>query len=163
MTAIMKAFSKRESLAIPKGGAMTIFKTGSLLSAPGIKIVTASSFLTSEKKLFMGRGLARDLRIKVPGIDKIFGGMILENCGHLGRYGLLIYERWGILQVRCSFNEKPDLGLISFGIKGLKEFAEETGYIIHLEYPGIEDGELSKEEVGPILDNLPNNVHVWEK
>jgi hypothetical protein len=62
-----------------EGGAMPIFKTGSLLSAPGIKIVIASSLLTSERKLFMGRGLARDLKIKVPGIDKIFGSMILKT------------------------------------------------------------------------------------
>ena len=33
---------------------MPIFKTGSLLSAPGIKIVTASSFLTSEGKTLYG-------------------------------------------------------------------------------------------------------------
>ncbi len=142
---------------------MPIFKTGSFLSAPGIKIVTASSFLTSERKLFMGKGLARDLKIKVAGIDKIFGSLILENGGHLGRYGLLIYERWGVFQVKCRFNEKPDLELITFGIERVREFAQDTGYIIHLEYPGIQDGQLSKEEVGPILNDLPNNVHVWEK
>ena len=96
---------------------MPIFKTGSLLSAPGIKIVTASSFLTSERKIFMGKGLVRDLKIKVPGIDEIFGSMILENCGHAGRYGFLNYERWGILQVRYRFNDKADLELITFGIE----------------------------------------------
>ena len=102
---------------------MPIFKKGSLLTVPGIKIVTASSFLTSEKKLFMGKGLARDLRIKVPGIDKIFGGMILETCGHLGKYGLLVYERWGVFQVRHSFHEKADLELVTFGLKRVREFA----------------------------------------
>jgi hypothetical protein len=146
-----------------EGGAMPIFKVGSLLSAPGIKIVTASSFLTSEGKLFMGRGLARDLKIKVPGIDKIFGSMILENGGHGGRYGLLVYEKWGIFQVRYRFNEKPDLELISYGIERVKEFAQETNYIIHLEYPGIDEGELTMEEVGPIIYMLPGNVYVWKK
>jgi hypothetical protein len=163
----MKAFSKRNFSPLPKGpenkgGAMPIFKTGFLLSAPGIKIVTASSFLTSERKLFMGKGLARDLKIKVPGIDQIFGSMILENCGHAGRYGLLVYERWGIFQVRYRFNDKPDLELIRFGIEQVREFAEETNYIIHLEYPGIGEGELTKEEIGPLVDTLPGNVYVWE-
>ncbi len=142
---------------------MPTFKKGSLLTVPGIKIVTASSFLTSEKKLFMGKGLARDLRIKVPGIDKIFGGMILETCGHLGKYGLLVYERWGVFQVRHSFHEKADLELVTFGLKRVREFAEETGYIISLEYPGLDGGELSENDVEPILDMLPNNVHVWKK
>lgn len=142
---------------------MPIFKTGSLLSAPGIKIVTASSFLTSERKIFMGKGLVRDLKIKVPGIDEIFGSMILENCGHAGRYGFLNYERWGILQVRYRFNDKADLELIAFGIERVREFAQETNYIIHLEYPGINEGELTKEETGPMVNALPGNVFVWEK
>jgi hypothetical protein len=142
---------------------MPIFKTGPFLSVPGIKIVTASSFLTTERKLFMGRGLARDLRIKVPGIDKIFGSMILENGGHTGRYGLLVYERWGVFQVRYRFNDKVDLELITFGIERLREFAEETNFIIHLEYPGIAEGEFTKEEVGPIVNTLPGNVYVWER
>ena len=142
---------------------MPIFKTGSLLSAPGIKIVTASSFLTSERKLFMGRGLARDLKIKVPGIDKIFGSMVLENGGHAGRYGLLVYERWGVFQVRYRFNESPDFELITFGMEMARAFAQETNYIIHLEFPGIGEGELTKEEVRPIVETLPGNVYVWEK
>jgi hypothetical protein len=142
---------------------MPQFKTGAMLGAPGIKIVTASSFLTSEGKLFMGRGLARDLKIKVPGIDKIFGSMVLENGGHLGRYGLLVYERWGVFQVRRRFNDKADLELITFGIERVREFAEDTGYIINLEYPDIQDEELTQEEIGPIVDTLPDNVYVWEK
>jgi hypothetical protein len=141
---------------------MPQFKTGAMLGAPGIKIVTASSFLTSEGKLFMGRGLARDLKIKVPGIDKIFGSMVLENGGHLGRYGLLVYERWGVFQVRRRFNDKADLELITYGIEKVREFAEDTGYIIHLEYPDIQDEELTQEEIGPIVDTLPGNVYVWE-
>ena len=142
---------------------MPQFKTGSMLGAPGIKIVTASSFLTSEGKLFMGKGLARDLKIKVPGIDKIFGSMVLENGGHAGRYGFLNYERWGILQVRYRFNDKADLELIAFGIENVREFAEDTGYIINLEYPDIQDEELTEEEIGPIVDTLPGNVYIWEK
>ena len=141
---------------------MPLFKTGAMLGAPGIKIVTASSFLTSEGKLFMGRGLARDLKIKVPGIDKIFGSMVLENGGHLGRYGLLVYERWGVFQVRRRFSDKADLELITFGIEKVREFAEDTGYIINLEYPDIQDEELTQEEVGPIVDTLPGNVYIWE-
>ena len=142
---------------------MPILKTGSFLGAPGIKIVTASSFLTSEGKLFMGTGLARDLKIKVPGIDKIFGSMVLENGGHGGRYGLLVYERWGIFQVRSSFIDKANLELIAFGMERVREFAQETNFIIHLEYPGIGDWDLTKEEVGPVVNTLPGNVYVWEK
>ena len=142
---------------------MPRFKTGAMVKAPGIKIVNASSFLTSEEKLYMGCGFARDLKIKIPGIDKIFGGMVLDNGGHLGRYGLLIYEKYGILQTRHCFNGSPNLDLIRFGITRLKMFAEETGYISNLEYPGIRGTEFGKEKVDPILGDLPKNVYVWEK
>jgi hypothetical protein len=107
--------------------------------------------------------LARDLKIKVPGIDKIFGSMILENGGHGGKYGFLNYEKWGILQVRYRFNETADLELISFGMERVKDFAQETNFIIHLEYPGIGDGDLTKEEVGPLVGTLPGNVYIWER
>jgi len=142
---------------------MAQFKIGAMLEVPGIKIVTACSYLTVEHTLFMGRGLARELKVLVPGIDGIFGRMLLSNGGHLGRYGLMIYERWGVLQVRRHYDEKADLDLIAFSLERLKSFAEETEYIINLEYPGIAEGELTKEEIGPILRGLPDNVYVWEK
>ena len=142
---------------------MAIFTTGGLLYAPGIKIVTACSYLTAEWTLFMGRGLARELQVKVLGIDGIFGRMLLENGGHLGRYGLMNYEKYGVLQINRHYDDKPDLALIAFGIHRLRRFAEETGYIIHLEYPGLSYKGLSAKGVGPILNALPDNVHVWER
>ena len=75
---------------------MPLFKAGDLLSNPGIKIVIACSYLTVEHTLYMGKGLARELKVKVLGIDGIFGRMLLDNGGHLGRYGLMIYERYGV-------------------------------------------------------------------
>ena len=141
---------------------MAQFKVGNMLDAPGIKIVTACSYLTVEHTLFMGKRLARELKVKIPGIDGIFGRMVIDNGGHLGRYGLMIYERWGVLQVRRHYDERADLALITFGLERLKSFAEETGYIFNVEYPGIGEGELIKEEIGPILKGLPDNVYIWE-
>jgi hypothetical protein len=141
---------------------MPLFKTGDLLNGPGIKIVTACSYLTVDHTLYMGKGLARELKVMVPGIDEIFGRMLLDNGGHLGRYGVLIYEKYGVFQVRRHYDERADLDLIIFGKNKLKSFAKETGYLIHLEFPG-QMGELNKEEVKAILDDLPYNVYVWER
>jgi hypothetical protein len=172
MTAIMRVFAKEESSPVPNpelkietknGGVMAVFKTGDLLDTPGIKIVTACSYLTVDGTLFMGKGLARELKVKVLGIDEIFGRMLLSNGGHLGSYGLMNYEKYAVLQVRRHYDDKPDLALISFGIQRLRIFAEETGYIIHLEYPGLAYKELTPREVGPILNALPDNIHVWER
>jgi hypothetical protein len=142
---------------------MPRFKTGNLFKVPGLKVVTANSSLTKDGRLVMGRGAAGDLKLKVPGIDKIFGKMIQETCGHLGLYGLLMCGIYGAVQVTYDFRDKADLDLIAFSMAFLADEAETNRYICHINYPGIGNGRLSKEEVKPLLDILPDNVYVWER
>jgi hypothetical protein len=143
---------------------MPIFRTGEMFHASGYLIVTTNSFLTSEVKLVMGRGAAWILKMKVPGIDRVFGKMISETCGHLGRYGLLFHERYGALQVKYRFDEKARVDLIEFSLRKLAEIAKEyPKSIFNINYPGIGNGGLRKPEVQPLLDVLPDNVFIWEK
>ena len=143
---------------------MPIFKTGEMFHASGYLIVTTNSFLTSEVKLVMGRGAAWVLKMKVPGIDLVFGKMISETCGHLGHYGLLFHQRFGALQVKYRFDEKARLELIQFSLERLAEKSEEFPKSrFNINYPGIGNGGLRKPEVQPLLDVLPDNVFVWEK
>jgi hypothetical protein len=140
---------------------MPIFKKGEMIYAPGYIIVTTNSFLTPDTKLVMGRGAAWGLKTKVPGIDQMFGRMIHETCGHLGRYGLLFYGRYGALQVKRGFNEKANTALIEFSLKKLAEIAKKSpDSKFNINYPGIGNGGLSKSEVRPLLDVLPDNVYV---
>jgi hypothetical protein len=102
--------------------------------------------------------------MKVPGIDWIFGKMVYETCGHLGRYGLLFHHRYGALQVKYRFDEKARLDLIEFSLERLTEKAEEFPKSrFNINYPGIGYGRLSKQEVEPLLESLPDNIYVWEK
>ena len=143
---------------------MPIFKKGEMFRAPGFIIVTTNSFLTSEVKLVMGRGAAWQLKLKVPGIDKIFGKMIHETCGHLGRYGLLFNGKYGAFQVKYRFNEKADLDLIKFSMVMLSlEAKKDREAIFNINFPGIGNGRLTEDEVKPVLRTLPDNVHVWKK
>ena len=143
---------------------MPIFRTGEMFHASGYLIVTTNSFLTSEVKLVMGRGAAWVLKMKVPGIDQVFGKMISESCGHLGRYGLLFHRRFGALQVKYRFDEKARLDLIEFSLEKLTEKAEESpSSTFNINYPGIGNGGLRKPEVRPLLGILPDNVFIWEK
>lgn len=143
---------------------MPIFETGGMFRAPGFIIVTTNSFLTSEIKLVMGRGAAYDLKVIVPGIDLIFGKMINETCGHLGRYGLVFHERYGAFQVKYRFNQKARLDLITYSISRLSTVANrDRKSIFNVNYPGIGNGELKEHQVRPILEMLPSNVHVWKK
>ncbi len=143
---------------------MPIFKTGEMFHASGYLIVTTNSFLTSEVRLVMGRGAAWVLKMKVPGIDRIFGKMISETCGHLGLYGLLFHQRFGALQVKYRFDEKARVDLIEFSLRRLAEIAKETpNSKFNVNYPGIGNGGLNKQEVRFLLNVLPDNVCVWEK
>jgi hypothetical protein len=143
---------------------MPIFKTGEMFQASGYLIVSTNSFLTSEVKLVMGRGAAWVLKMKVPGIDLVFGKMISETCGHLGCYGLLFHQRYGALQVKYRFDEKAKLELIEFSLRRLAGIAKESpNSRFNINYPGIRNGGLRKQEVRPLLDVLPDNVFIWEK
>ena len=143
---------------------MPIFKTGELFKAPGIKIVTASSFiLTRQQKLLMERGAALELRQMIPNIEFSFGKMIIETCGHLGVYGLLMNGNYGAAQIKYDFRDKADINLIAFSMAALADKAKANGHTYNINYPGIGNGGLSKEEVKPLLEILPDNVYVWER
>ena len=143
---------------------MPTFKTGEMFSAPGFIIVTTNSFLTSEVKVVMGRGAAWQLKRKIPGIEKTFGKMILDTCGHLGKYGLMFHGNYGAAQVKYHFKEMADLDLIEFSmIKLSLEAKKDQKTIFNINYPGIGNGRLKESEVKPALRMLPDNVHVWKK
>ena len=143
---------------------MPTFKTGEMFRAPGFIIVTTNSFLTSEVKVVMGRGAAWQLKRKVPGIEKTFGKMILDTCGHLGRYGLMFHGKYGAAQVKYHFMEIADLDLIEFSMNKLSlEAKKNPKTIFNINYPGIGNGRLKENEVKPALRTLPDNVHVWKK
>jgi len=143
---------------------MAIFREGNLFREPGFKFVTTNSYLTKDLRLVMGRGAALELKTISPGIDQIFGNIINRTCGHLGVYGLIKIDHasCGAFQVKHHFRDKADLELIQFGIVLLTAEARNMDQIVHLNYPGIGNGKLSKEEIRPLLNILPDNVHVWE-
>jgi hypothetical protein len=142
---------------------MPTFKTGNMFKVPGLKIVTTNSFLTKDRRLVMGRGAAWTLLTRIPDIDRIFGRMVFDTCGHLGTYGLLMYGKYGAAQIKHHFRNKADLDLIAFSMAFLADEAKAKSYIYHINYPGIGNGGLDKDIVRPILDILPDNVYVWEK
>lgn len=142
---------------------MPQFKTGEMFRAPGLKIVTTHSFITKQKKLLMERGAALRLRQAVPDIAFTFGKMIHETCGHLGAYGLLMNGKYGVAQIKYDFRDNAKPELIVFSMAILAHEAKTSHSIFNINYPGIGSGGLSKEEVNPLLEILPDNVHVWER
>ena len=143
---------------------MPIFKQGEMFRASGFIIVTTNSFLTSEEKLVMGKGAAWQLKMKVPGIDRIFGKMINEKFSHLGCYGLIFHRRYGAFQVKYMFSEVARMELIRHNTTLLSQIAvKHHRSIFNINYPGIGNGRLKEDQVRPVIEKLPQNVHIWKK
>jgi hypothetical protein len=85
----------------------------------------------------------------------------------LGEYGLLISGRWpqarvGAFRVKRHWVSRASLSLIRKATQTLKAWAEERPDVeIHLNMPGVGSGRRSLKEVLPIVEVLPDNVHVW--
>lgn len=143
------------------------FRRGNMFDqSNGIIFVTANATLKSNGALVMGRGAAFGLKDKIAGIDRVFGKRIKEICGTGGKYHIIVDVKsgTGLFQVKYNWWEYADLELIRESTLRLARIAYATPDIqYHLNYPGIGNGRLDKKLVEEIINELPNNVTVWEK
>jgi len=59
----------------------------------GLFLITTNSTIRKDGALVMGRGIARQARDRFPGLAVNLGRYILNTCGRLGNYGLLVSPR----------------------------------------------------------------------
>ncbi len=129
-------------------------------------MITTNSYVEQSGELVMGRGIAGQAKHDFPQIAKDFGSMVLKECGHLGKYGVLIHPEWphvhiGAFQVKYSFSTKASLDLIQYSVNELISYLDPS-VMVALNFPGIGNGGLKRSKVLPIINKLPNNVYVWQ-
>ena len=125
-------------------------------------LVTTNSFIKKDGTLVMGRGFAKQIKEQFDGIDRIFGNLISNSCGHLSEYGLLFHGKIGIFQVKYNYMDKADLNLVRNSTNKLYEIASKhSNFLFALNCPAIGNGKLDLSSIDPIINILPNNVHVW--
>lgn len=124
--------------------------------------ITTNATIRKDGALVMGRGIARQAKQRLKGIDFLLGREI-QNVGEL--YGLIRAGSptpVGGFQVKYHWSDKADPALIAYSAIKLREealrFADQS---FCLNYPGIGNGRLRVAEVAPILEVLPDNVEVW--
>ena len=160
---------------------MPIYKQGDYWSdTADYKLITTNSVVKKNGALVMGRGLAKQARDAIPGIDKQFGQRIQwfrNETGHW-TYGLLLpkltadtqllrhgnfgFNSLGAFQVKYNFSEAAILELIVYSTGMLAERARsEPDKTFALNFPGIGNGGLEYDTVKPVVDLLPDNVNVW--
>ena len=161
---------------------MTTYNKGDMWSAwdrAALFLITTNSYVKRNGSLVMGRGIARQARDRFSGVDMECGRVIeglardRNELHHLPyfTYGLLtpfigtgrVYEKLGLFQVKHHWREKALPQLIRVAVEDLMDltYTYELDEI-HLNFPGIGNGGLSRDVVKPIVDVLPDNVHIWE-
>lgn len=132
----------------------------SQLSVADHVLVCTASNLNSASELPMLNGAAGVLALKYPSLPKEVGKWILENHGDASVYGLRCASKVGLFQNMIFPRQGPNLAVISFAGRLLRELAEanpDKTYAV--EAPNYNDPWFM---VQGIMELLPDNVSVWK-
>lgn len=136
--------------------------------------ITTNSIIKNNGELVMGRGIALEAKNRFPLIPLAAARVINKNK----KYGLrILFPEYygadkdqiiGLFQVKYNWKDKADLDLINYSTNELIDFTNDQLYYqsdlrIDLNFPGIGNGRLNRNKVLPIIEKLPDSVHVWEK
>jgi hypothetical protein len=127
-------------------------------------LVTTNSVLNRHGALVMGAGIARQSRERFPGLDTALGKAVMLAGT---RYGLLVSPHWprarlGAFQTKVHWHDTSSLELIVFSTRKLLAWCDEHPTArVHLNMPGVGLGGLTREQVLPALERLPDAVTVW--
>lgn len=154
-----------------------VYEKGDMWSVYGktdLFCITTNSIIKNNGELVMGKGIAKEAAFRIPNLPKVAGTLINKRtCETLNnKYGLLIVpslmQNLGLFQVKYNWKDEADLELIEYSTNRLIEFTNDQLYYqsdlrIDLNFPGIGNGRLNRNKVLPIIEKLPDSVHVWEK
>ncbi len=149
--------------------------------AADLVLITANAtVIYSSNKLVMGAGIAKQIKNAFPGIDKRMARWIdveiykFSHSWYRGQHWKVYFpyhlltpglseEKIGLFQVKDKYWQPARLDLIKESTRQLNTWLlEHPMATVHLNYPGIGFGKLSKVQVLPIIEALPDNVVVWE-
>lgn len=139
--------------------------------------ITTNGFVTRDGRCVMGRGTAWQAKEKFPGIDKLLGKLIRQNGNKVqivlrtgttdivafpvkpekGRYPCPVVThmqgRFKVGQMVPGWAMKADLAIIERSARELRQLADRMSWKrVVLPRPGCGAGELSWEEVKPVLE-----------
>ena len=125
--------------------------------------ITTNAFIKRNGALVMGAGIAKQVRDSYPGIDVVIGRAVRHWADRDNVYGFIeAMEGLGLFQVKNFFKDNADLNLIKLSTSQMNVHARSNpGKSYALNFPGIGNGKLKYDDVKPIIDVLPENVHIW--
>ncbi len=130
--------------------------------------ITINGTFKANGELVMGAGIAKEAKERMPGIERIISTQFRTYCMR-EPYSLPAVlassksQMLGLFQVKHHFAEPASLELIKrSAVQLFRYIASYPKMTVCLNFPGIGNGKLNKDEVFPIVNLLPNNVEVWE-
>lgn len=141
----------------------------SIFGKTDLFLVTTNPVIRKDGAVVMGRGIALEAKTRFPSLPYDFGGILRANnernltrkVGYIGEYES---QAIGYFMVKDHFAQPAKTSIIEKSAKRLAKFANTVPkeYRIDLNFPGIGNGKLAREDVLPLLEGLPDNVHIWE-
>jgi len=138
-------------------------------------LITTNPIMRKDGAVVMGRGIAKQVADKFPGLPWDFGRYLQQfsvlhrrpYTGNLGMYG---GQDIGFFMVKDHWREPAQLSIIEQSVQSMLNAMHYRGIPggipprlrWDLNFPGIGNGKLKREDVLPLIEKLPDNVHVWE-
>lgn len=148
--------------------------------------VTTNSTIKSNGELVMGRGFAKSLADEMPFLPSSAGKAIwrhedIEKFGWDGfpiNYGIIPYVysesihvdvhgrhhvNFGLFQVKHHWGEPAKQYLVEMATEMLSAYATHHYHMTFaVNFPAIGNGNLDYDDIFPIINELPDNVDVWQ-
>lgn len=132
-------------------------------------LITTNPIINKQGLAVMGRGIAKEASDRFPSIRRDFASH-MQNlratdtwpsyCDLIGRYD---NQDVGFFMVKNHWSEPADLDVIRRSVNELYDWDVDCEFRrVDLNFPGIGNGRLSRKQVLPIIEKLPDSVHVWE-
>lgn len=132
---------------------------GDLWKAPADwRIITVNGTVKRNGEAVMGRGCARQASLRYPELTWELGQMLKSKPSAVFVFA---HHKLITFPVKYEWYQKADLQLIKRSVSELLEIIE-TQYVYAMTRPGCNNGKLDWHDVKPLVEILPNNVHVWD-
>ena len=145
-------------------------------------LITTNPIRRKDGAVVMGRGIALEAKTKFPDLPYMFGEVLAGAERHqdvgdplyplnVGIIGVCDGQMLGWFMTKTHWRSPSDLAVIEKSVEQLIPWEYIPTYNddvrrrirIDLNFPGIGNGKLRREDVLPLLQKLPDNVHIWEK
>lgn len=139
------------------------------VQSTGVLLFTANSVINRLGELVMGAGAAQDVKRVFPNAPRHFGSQVK----HLEQFGVCIMDmrsklykkprQVGAFQVKRDWRDTAHLNMIETSVADLLALAiAHPDTVYHLNYPGIGHGGLTEADIRPLIQELPDNVHIYK-